>query len=422
MDILTSVLPLVLLILVNLAVIFRRIGRLNIPAWTAFMAAAVILILLEPGMYERAVLIVGRQAGVLVFLFGMFVIVTALEISGVLENGAKIILSRARTGQGLLLWVHLGFGLAAAFLINDTVAILGPVILIVYAKQVGKDARPFILAVAFGLTFGSALLPTGNPQNFILASAGKISFIEFAVWALIPTFIALIGSFFTLRFMYRPVFNQKPLPAASMIFEKHEFQHLAKPSILALIAMLSGMLVSSLFNIPVAVIILVITGVFLFFINDRDQILSRLDWGVLFFFAGMFIVIDAVTSSEIFTMLIDPLLNNLGIDFSSYIFFVLIIFIASQLLSNVPVAILISQILQGSLLDHPLFWMAAALTTTFAGATTVLGAASNIIVIETSSKRGIRLTWLEFAKIGIPTSLISLTGVFLLGGVYFFLF
>ena len=63
--------------------------------------------------------------------------------------------------------------------------------------------------------------------------------------------------------------------------------------------------------------------------------------------------------------------------------------------------------------------MATALTTTFAGGTTVLGAASNIIVIETSKKRKVDISWIEFFKIGIFSSLFALLGVIIFGLVAF---
>ncbi|WP_455464780.1 SLC13 family permease, partial [Candidatus Hodarchaeum mangrovi] len=205
-DLLESFIPLFLLICVNLAVIFRRIGKLKVPAWTAFMIAALILILLQPGAYERAVIVIGKQVHVLIFLFGMFVLVTALDISGSLEERGKSLLLKGKSPKGLLLLIHFGLGLAASLLVNDTVAIIGPILLIAFTKQVRKYPKPYILAICYALTFGSALLPTGNPQNYILAIAGGISFLEFGIWALFPTFFSLFGSYVLLKYLLKSEF------------------------------------------------------------------------------------------------------------------------------------------------------------------------------------------------------------------------
>jgi len=407
---------------VNLAVIFRRIGKIKIPAWTAFLAAALIIVLIKPENAERALSVLSSQADVFVFLFGMFVIVTALDMSGVLENFAKKMLKRTRTGKILLLLIHIGFGLTASILVNDTVAIMAPLILVTFAKYLEKDAKPFIIAVAIALTFGSAFLPTGNPQNFILASKGNITFLWFAIWTILPTTFALFSSFFSLRFIYRSEFNNVRYPEFPAITERHEYEHLAKPAIIALLLIILGVALTSFFHVSMAIPILIVSIVFLFIINDRTEILARIDWGILLFFAGMFVVIDSVVNTPLIQDLISLSFINKEPNYLVFIIFILIIFLASQFLSNVPVAIMVSQILPFTSLNLPIFWIGAALATTFAGAATVLGAASNIIVLETASKRGIHITWFEFTKIGLPISLISLIGIFALGGLYFLIF
>ncbi len=413
--------PIILLLLVSLAVIFRRIGKLEIPAWTAFMTAAIALIFIIPNGFEEALMVLVHEADVFIFLFGMFVIVTALELSGYLNKGAKLFLNFTKTGKHILLIIVLVFGLSASFLINDTVAILAPILLIIFAKQINRNSKPFILAVAYAITFGSALLPTGNPQNFILAKAGGISFLSFALWALFPTIFSLFCCYFVIRFFYRSDFSDQPIEVTPFILERYEDEKIGKPALIALGLIFVGLIMSSFFQFSMAFVFLVVTGIFLFLRNERDKILSKLDWGIFFFFGGMFVVINYVTSSKFFAGVVTDLMNEAEFNFTTFCIFILIIFVSSQFLSNVPVAIVVASLLPGTILDHPLFWMGAALSSTFAGATTILGAASNIIVIETVKKKGLTITWLEFAKIGIVVSLLCLISVFLLGGVYFLL-
>ncbi|HUT80068.1 MAG TPA: SLC13 family permease [Candidatus Bathyarchaeia archaeon] len=414
----TSILPWILLFLVILAVIFRRIGKLEIPAWTAFLIAAIVIVLVQPEGFNQAVFVLGSQADVFIFLFGMFVIVTALEMSGALQKGAKLLLNKAKTGRAMLLWILLGFGLAAAVLVNDTVAIIAPILLITFSKQVGCESKPLVITVALSLTFGSALLPTGNPQNFILAQAGNIGFLNFFLWALGPTIISLVGCYLLTRLFYRKDFSKQLYTEIPFILDKHEYEKLTIPALVSLGLILVGMIITTFVNFPMAYIILIVSGLFLFIRNERREILARLDWGVLLFFGGMFIVIDAVTNSSIFQDSLLPIITGLQADIPTFCLFVVVLFGASQIFSNVPVAIIVANILPGTPLDQPIFWITAALTTTFAGATTVLGAASNIIVLETSNKRGLNISWWEFTRVGFPISIISLIGIFVLGISY----
>jgi len=421
-DLLESFIPLFLLVCVNLAVIFRRIGKLKVPAWTAFMIAALIIILIQPGAYDRAIVVIGTNVHVLIFLFGMFVLVTSLDISGSLEERGKFLLLKGESPLGLLFSIHFGLGLAASLLVNDTVAIIGPTLLIAFTKQVRKYPKPYILAVCYALTFGSALLPTGNPQNYILAIAGDISFLEFGIWALFPTFFSLLGSYILLKYLLKSEFNEIKFPVIPAIAEKHELESLQRPSEVFFIVLVIGLILSSFITqISITLIILLITGTFLFLVNERDKILEKLNWEVILFFMGMFVVLDAVVSSNFFVNIISPFLNQLDFNFTSLVIFIIILFLLSQVLSNVPVAILIAGILPRTPLDHPLFWMTAALTTTFAGATTVLGAASNIIVIDIAAERGVEITWWEFTKFGIPISILSLIPILSIGLLFFIL-
>ena len=95
---------------------------------------------------------------------------------------------------------------------------------------------------------------------------------------------------------YRNEFNNANYPEFPIIEERYEYEHLAKPAIVVLIITILGMFISSVIGISTAIPILITSSLFLFFSNDREKILAKVDWGVLFFFGGMFIVIDAVVS------------------------------------------------------------------------------------------------------------------------------
>jgi len=59
--------------------------------------------------------------------------------------------------------------------------------------------------------------------------------------------------------------------------------------------------------------------------------------------------------------------------------------------------------------------MALAAGSTIAGNLTILGAASNVIIIENAEKRGHTLTFWEFLRVGLPLTAVNITvyGVFL---------
>jgi len=82
----------------------------------------------------------------------------------------------------------------------------------------------------------------------------------------------------------------------------------------------------------------------------------------------------------------------------------------SQVISNVPMVALYLPLMRGLGLGpgNVVAWVGLAAASTIAGNLTLIGAASNIIVLQASEKRGgPRLSYLEFLMYGIPVTLVN---------------
>jgi len=58
--------------------------------------------------------------------------------------------------------------------------------------------------------------------------------------------------------------------------------------------------------------------------------------------------------------------------------------------------------------DSELLWLSLAGAATLAGNATIIGAMANLIVVESAGKEGVKIGFVEFMKIGIPVTLITL--------------
>ena len=130
----------------------------------------------------------------------------------------------------------------------------------------------------------------------------------------------------------------------------------------------------------------------------RFQILARIDWSTLASFAAMFVLMDAVWRSGFLQRFIG------GRDLSSVPVVLALGVAASQIVSNVPFVALFLPLLADAGLPA---MMALAAGSTIAGNLFILGAASNVIVIQNAERRGETLTFLEFARVGIPLTLLN---------------
>jgi Na+/H+ antiporter NhaD/arsenite permease-like protein len=81
----------------------------------------------------------------------------------------------------------------------------------------------------------------------------------------------------------------------------------------------------------------------------------------------------------------------------------------SQVFSNVPLVKLYIDVMKGLGFNgsHPYAWLALAAGSTVAGNLTILGAASNVIIIQNAEKQGETLTFWEFSRVGLPLTILQ---------------
>jgi len=128
-----------------------------------------------------------------------------------------------------------------------------------------------------------------------------------------------------------------------------------------------------------------------------------MDWFTLIFFASMFVLMQSVWDSGFFQSAIDA--THLNVASTEVILAVSILL--SQLISNVPlVALYLPVLMQAGASTEAM--MALAAGSTIAGNLSILGAASNVIIIQNAEKRSrATLTFLEFVRIGAPLTVIN---------------
>ena len=81
----------------------------------------------------------------------------------------------------------------------------------------------------------------------------------------------------------------------------------------------------------------------------------------------------------------------------------------SNLVSNVPAVLLLEPVAQAvPVATREMAWLALAMSSTFAGNLTVLGSVANLIVVESAGREGVRISFWEYYKVGIPLTVLTL--------------
>ena len=393
---------------VFLLIAVRQVGRFTIRIWQVMLGGALAVLL--TGQISLSDALRAINIDVMVFLFGMFVVGEAMVDSGYLSCVANRLFSRAKNPDQVVLFILFGTGILSAVLMNDTVAIIGTPLVLGLATKWKISPKLLLLSLAMAITTGSMMSPIGNPQNLLVAvNSGMASpFLTFAVWLLVPTLVSLAAAFTVLRLFYAREFSSRPADPDADVTCDNSLFFLTKCS-LAIILVLAAINIASslagmMMPLTLPLIAICAAAPILLFSPRRFSVLRSIDWPTLVFFAAMFVLMESVWQAGFFQSFVD------GGSISSVPVILTTSIIISQFISNVPfVALFQPMIMQSGGTTAQL--MALAAGSTLAGNLTILGAASNVIIIQNAEKSGQTLTFFEFARVGIPLTVIQV-GIF----------
>jgi Na+/H+ antiporter NhaD/arsenite permease-like protein len=398
----------IILLVVFVLIAVRQIGRFRFQIWQVMLLGALAVLLtgqITPAKALRAI-----NPDVMLFLFGMFVVGQALEESGYLSYLSSRLFGRTKSLDSLLLLILFGTGLLSAFLMNDTLAIIGTPVMLQIAGKTGIRPKLLLMALAFSVTIGSVMSPIGNPQNLLVAINGDITnpFITFLHYLAIPTLINLFLAYFILKYFYREQFKNKPLNHSANPITDPKLARLSKVSLIIIVILVLAKIATVFLGLDIdfrlTYIALAAALPIILLSPRRLEVVRRIDWFTLIFFAAMFVLMESVWDSGFFQNAITDLHLNLN---SAGVIMVVSILL-SQLISNVPLVALYLPMLShlGAATKE---MMALAAGSTIAGNFSILGAASNVIIIQNAEKRaGETLTFREFVKIGIPLTVVNI--------------
>jgi Na+/H+ antiporter NhaD/arsenite permease-like protein len=401
-----NIIPLIVLALVFLIIIIRKIGKVNFKVWQIMSLGALAVLLTGSISFLDALKSI--KLDVMLFLFGMFVVGQALEDSGYLSFVSYKLFRKAKSLDILLLLVIFGAGICSAILMNDTLAIVGTPIMLLLSRQHKVNPKLLILALAFSITIGSVMSPIGNPQNLLIATQMKNSFIQFFKYLIIPTVINLVVLFVLLKLFFREQFHNSRLKHEAEEIKNPELALIAKISVGIVLLLIIAKIILYFFAIDFNMVIIALAGAMPILIyrlfSSKFHIMRKLDWHTLLFFAAMFILMQSVWDTGFFQAVIE----NMKISITSTPIILGVSTVLSQFISNVPLVALYLPLLQ-HLGVSVAGLIALAVGSTIAGNMTILGAASNIIIFHKAERReNISITFWDFFKIGLPLTIINL--------------
>ncbi len=392
------------LALVLLLIAIRQLGEFKLQIWQIMLLGALLVLLsgeISPVDAASAI-----NPDVMIFLAGMFVIGEAMRESGYLFHLFNRIFCRAKNLDQLLLLILFAMGFLSALLMNDTLAIIGTPLMLYLAQTLKISPKLLLLTLAFAVTTGSAMSPIGNPQNLLIAINGSLinPFLVFFQYLFIPTVANLALAYLILRIFYKSQFQQTAIEIPKECISDPALANISRISIIVLLililAKVLAVTVQSSQPFPLTYIAIFSALPVILFSSRRWEIMKNIDWCTLVFFAAMFVLMDSVWRSGV----IQSMMGESSPGFGSIPVILALSVFLSQIISNVPfVALFQPLLINPSAQDL----MALAAGSTIAGNLFILGAASNVIIIQNAEKSGETLTFLDFARVGVPLTALN---------------
>ncbi len=333
----------------------------------------------------------------IVLLFSMMLIVANLHLGGFFEWVGESIVLRLSAHQ-LLPAVIFTTGILSAFFVNDIVCLVMTPFVLKLALRLGQKPLPYLLAVATASNIGSVATITGNPQNMLIGSVSRIPYVSFLAH-LGP--IALVGLFMDwalVHWIYLRRATSSAEPEVAAIYEfKHQLPRVKPVIVLAIV------LVGFLAGVPAAVMAALGAAVLLITRTMEPRLVyDEVDWGLLVFFIGLFIIVGGAERAGLTETLLRPFtawnLHRIWIYAS-------LTAVLSNLVSNVPAVMLLKSLVPGFPDPHT-GWLTLAMSSTLAGNLTITGSVANIIVVE-RARPDVHIGFREYFRLGLPLTLVT---------------
>ena len=379
------------------------------------------------GFYSQEQALLAIDANTILLLTAMMMMVAILRPTGAFEYAAVRITKLARGNpRTLLVYLTLAVSLISMILDNVTTVIIFAPLTMLITRLLRINPVPFLISEAMLSNIGGAATLVGDPPNIMIASAGAIDFTRFLIHMGPPIALIWGATVLLLLFLFREQLASPARPDLEMdeskaikdktalvqalgamtvivvLFFVHHHIHLY-PAYVALLGLVLGMILAR---------------------PHPEALFGQVHWSVLFFFAGLFVIVGGVEHSGLLS-LIGNQVAVMARDPEMLLLTALALMWVSELLSaivdNIPFTVAMVPIILGlesqGVSITPLWW-ALAIGVGLGGNGTHIGATANIIVVSEAEKSGqqdARITPKAWLAVGLPT---MFTGLIIASAAY----
>ncbi len=376
------------------------------------------LLLVALGILDQHEAFAAVDLNVIFLLAGMMVIASILARTGFFDWLAirSVRLSRGHPIR-LLLILATVTAVLSAFLDNVTTVVLMTPITLSVAHRLGVSPVPYLISGILASNIGGTATLIGDPPNILIGSAAGLGFDDFLVNLAPVTVLIFLAFVVIVRFAFRGHL-QVPDERREAALERTEENAIKdRPLLVKSLIVAGATIVGFLFHSAIgvepatiallgAMVLMLVAGL------DAHRTLREIEWSTLFFFVGLFILVEGIVQAGIVGGIADRLAAaTQGQPEAATIGLLWFSAIASAIIDNIPytaTAIPVVQRLgEGGMTIEPLWW-ALALGACLGGNLTIVGASANVVVANVALRAGHPIRFVEFLRYGSVVVLASL--------------
>ncbi|SHI38637.1 SLC13 family permease [Desulfosporosinus lacus] len=363
-------------------------------------------------------------------LVGMMVIVGIARNSGLFEYLA-VWSAKQSKGDPLKIMVSLTIitAILSALLDNVTTVLLIVPITFSIAKALEINPMPILFSEIFASNIGGTSTLIGDPPNIMIGSATGLGFMDFVINLAPVVIVIMIVTVLLLKLIYhKQMVTREELKNNIMMMDptsEIKDSTLLKKSLFVISLTVFGFFIHKYVHLESATIAL--TGAALLLLITRDDpehALGAVEWPVIFFFAGLFMLVGALEHVGVIEWIAMESLKFTGGEILPTGMLILwLSAIASAFVDNIPFVATMIPLIEdmgrlGGITDLNPLWWSLSLGACLGGNGTIIGASANVVVVGMAEKRGNKFTFIGFMKVAFPLMIVSI----LISSVYLYFF
>lgn len=355
---------------------------------------------------------------VIFLLVSMMIIVNIATRSGMFNWIANELLRLTKGHPKMVLFVlGLFTAITSAFLDNVTTVILIMPVTFFIASKLDINPIPFLITEILASNIGGTATLIGDPPNIIIGSAAGLSFMDFVevLTPVIAVILLAVVGIMILFFRKQLVTTPEKMQAVAELDNSNtitDFPLMIRSSIILALVII-GFILHDVTHIETGVTAMLGASILLLFENP-SKIIRDIEWNTIFFFIGLFIIIGGLEATGGIALMAKWILDvTQGSQEAAAMIILWASGFISGVIDNIPYTATMTPMLleiekvMGADYTYPLWWC-LSLGACLGGNMTIIGAAANVIVSETSAHHGHPIEFMKYLKYGFVAMFVSL--------------